>query len=151
MAEQTTTSFYLFSFSHYILNDVDTSNCKAMISMIKATSLFFIYQLWLNAISIISLSCYFETFKTSVSEYWNLYHVNDKIKYKQLLLYYINVMVIKQNFQHRQAGSCNSSLPYNSLVRTLISNLPKIYFANSWTNDCKLGYCMRIQAIRKVK
>ena len=25
MAEQTTTSFYLFSFSHYILNDVDTS------------------------------------------------------------------------------------------------------------------------------
>ena len=41
MAEQTTTSFYLFSFSHYILNDVDTSNCKAMISMIKATCLFF--------------------------------------------------------------------------------------------------------------
>ena len=54
MAEQTTTwplsnhsvpetnisdhkSFYLFLFSHYILNDVDTSNCKAMISMIKAT------------------------------------------------------------------------------------------------------------------
>ena len=42
MAEQTTTSFYLFSFSHYILNDVDTSNCKAMISMIKATCLFFL-------------------------------------------------------------------------------------------------------------
>ena len=41
MAEKTTTSFYLFSFSHYILNDVDTSNCKAMISMIKATCLFF--------------------------------------------------------------------------------------------------------------
>ena len=41
MAEQTTTSFYLFSFSHYILNDVDTSNCKAMISMIKATCFFF--------------------------------------------------------------------------------------------------------------
>ena len=40
MAEQTTTSFYLFSFSHYILNDVDTSNCKAVISMIKATCLF---------------------------------------------------------------------------------------------------------------
>ena len=34
-------SFYLFSFSHYILNDVDTSNCKAMISMIKATCFFF--------------------------------------------------------------------------------------------------------------
>ena len=45
MAEQTTTSFYLFSFSHYVLNDVDTSNCKAMISMIKATCLFFIQYL----------------------------------------------------------------------------------------------------------
>jgi len=42
MAEQTTTSFYLFSFSHYILNDVDTSNCKAMISMIKATCFLYI-------------------------------------------------------------------------------------------------------------
>ena len=31
---------FLFSFSHYILNDVDTSNCKAMISMIKATCFF---------------------------------------------------------------------------------------------------------------
>ena len=41
MAEQTTTSFYLFSFSHYILNDVDTSNCKAMISMIKTNCSFF--------------------------------------------------------------------------------------------------------------
>jgi len=57
MAEQTTTwplsnhsdpetnisnhkSFYLFSFSHYILNDIDTSNSKAMISMIKATCFF---------------------------------------------------------------------------------------------------------------
>ena len=30
----------LILFSHYILNDVDTSNWKAMISMIKATCLF---------------------------------------------------------------------------------------------------------------
>jgi hypothetical protein len=61
MAEQTTTwplsnhsdtqtnisdhkSFYLFSFSHYILNDVDTSNCKAMISMNKATCFFLTQQ-----------------------------------------------------------------------------------------------------------
>ena len=41
MVEQSTSSFYLFSFSHYILNDVDTSNCKAMISMVKATCLFY--------------------------------------------------------------------------------------------------------------
>jgi hypothetical protein len=34
---------FLFSFSHYILNDVATSNCKAMISMIKATCFFLQY------------------------------------------------------------------------------------------------------------
>ena len=41
MAEQTRILFYLFSFSHYILNFVDTSNCKAMISTIKGTCFFF--------------------------------------------------------------------------------------------------------------
>ena len=60
-------------------------------------------------------------------------------------------MVIKQNSQHRQCGSCNTILQHISLVRTLTSNPPKIYFAISWTNDCKLGYCMRIQSMRKVK
>ena len=51
MAEQTTTwplsnhsDPEAISFSHYILKDVDTSNCKAMISMIKATCFFFIFN-----------------------------------------------------------------------------------------------------------
>ena len=38
-------------------------------------------------------------------------------------------MVIKQNFQRRQGGSCNTILRHISLVRTLTSNLPKIHFA----------------------
>jgi len=44
-------------------------------------------------------------------------------------------MVIKQNFQHRQAGSCNTALRHSSLVRTLTSNLPKIYFARLLYED----------------
>ena len=42
MAAKQSQRLYLFSFSHYILKDVDTSNCNAMISMIKATCFFII-------------------------------------------------------------------------------------------------------------
>ena len=42
MAAKESQRLYLFSFSHYILKDVDTSNCKAMINMIKATCFFWI-------------------------------------------------------------------------------------------------------------
>jgi hypothetical protein len=41
MAPKESQRLYLFSFSHHILKEVDTSNCKAMISMIKATCFFF--------------------------------------------------------------------------------------------------------------
>jgi len=59
MAEQTTTSFYLFSFSHCILNDVDTSKCKAMISMIKATCFFYAYCIACSRFGFSLLYCYF--------------------------------------------------------------------------------------------
>jgi len=59
-------------------------------------------------------------------------------------------MVIKQNFQHRQGGSCNTILRHISLV-PISQAISRKFISPSWTNDCKLGYCMRIQSIRKVK